>query len=230
VVACLGAVFLLYAAYLGQSRSLGIDADGASNVLQAWDMLHGNPLLRGWWLSDVSFYTTELPEYMLVELARGLNPGVIHAAAAATYTALLALAVLLAKGRATGTAGLLRVLIAGGIMLAPGPGVLSSPNHTGTQVPLLLIWLVIDRLDDAGTCPVWSACCSRVSATGIVADRRGPADGGGGLGRAGEGRPAPHPPGGRLCRRTHPCGLHHVGSAAAQPVADGRVGTDNVRR
>jgi hypothetical protein len=148
VVACLGAVFLLYAAYLGQSRSLGIDADGASNVLQAWDMLHGNPLLRGWWLSDVSFYTTELPEYMLVELARGLNPGVIHAAAAATYTALLALAVLLAKGRATGTAGLLRVLIAGGIMLAPGPGVLSSPNHTGTQVPLLLIWLVIDRLDD----------------------------------------------------------------------------------
>jgi hypothetical protein len=148
VVACLSTVFLLYAAYLGQSRSLGIDADGASNVLQAWDMLHGNPLLRGWWLSDVSFYTTELPQYMLVELARGLNPGVIHAAAAATYTALLALAVLLAKGRATGTAGLLRVLIAGGIMLAPGPGVLSSPNHTGTQVPLLLIWLVIDRLGD----------------------------------------------------------------------------------
>ena len=148
MVACLSAVFLLYAAYLGQSRSLGIDADGASNVLQAWDMLHGNPLLRGWWLSDVSFYTTELPEYMLVELARGLNPGVIHVAGAATYTALLALTALLAKGRATGTAGLLRVLIAGGIMLAPGPGFLSSPNHTGTQVPLLLIWLVIDRLGD----------------------------------------------------------------------------------
>jgi len=31
-----------------------VDADGAGNVLQAWDMLHGNPLLRGWWLSDVS--------------------------------------------------------------------------------------------------------------------------------------------------------------------------------
>jgi hypothetical protein len=153
VVACLGAVLLLYAAYLGQSRALGTDADGASNVLQAWDMLHGNPLLRGWWLSDVSFYTTELPEYMLVELVRGLNPGVINAAGAATYTALLALAVLLARGRATGTAGLLRVLIAGGIMLAPGPGigaasVLSSPDHTGTQVVLLLIWLVIDRLGD----------------------------------------------------------------------------------
>ena len=148
MVACLSTVFLLYVAYLGQSRSLGTDADGASNVLQAWDMLHGNPLLRGWWLSDVSFYTTELPQYMLVELARGLNPGVINAAGAATYTLLITLAALLAKGRATGTTGLLRVLIAGGIMLAPGPSVLSSPNHTGTQVPLLLIWLVIDRLGD----------------------------------------------------------------------------------
>jgi hypothetical protein len=100
VVACLSAVLLLYVAYLGQSRSLGTDADGAGNVLQAWDMLHGNPLLRGWWLSDVSFYTTELPEYMLVELARGLNSGVINAAGAATYTLLLTLAVLVAKGRA----------------------------------------------------------------------------------------------------------------------------------
>jgi hypothetical protein len=148
VVACLSTVFLLYAAYLGQSRSLGTDADGASNVLQAWDMLHGNPLLRGWWLSDVSFYTTELPEYMLAELARGLNSGVINVAGAATYTLLLTLAALLAKGRATGSTGLVRVLIAGGIMLAPGPSVLSSPDHTGTQVPLLLIWLVIDRLGD----------------------------------------------------------------------------------
>jgi hypothetical protein len=153
VAACIGAIGLLYVAYLGQSRSLGTDADGASNVLQAWDMLHGNVLLRGWWLSDVSFYTTELPEYMLVELARGLNPGVINAAGAATYTLLVALAAVLAKGRATGTAGLLRALIAAGIMLAPGPGfsaatLLSSPDHTGTQVPLLLIWLAIDRLGD----------------------------------------------------------------------------------
>ena len=134
VVACLGTVFLLYVAYLGQSRSLGTDADGAGNVLQAWDMLHGNPLLRGWWLSDVSFYTTELPEYMLVELARGLNSGVINAAGAATYTLLIALAAVLAKGRATGATGLLRVLIAGGIMLAPGPSrsFLTQPHgHPG---------------------------------------------------------------------------------------------------
>lgn len=153
VASCLVVTGLLYVAYLCQSRSLGTDADGASNVLQAWDMLHGNVLLHGWWLSDVSFYTTELPEYVLVELLRGLNPGVINAAGAATYTLLIALAAALARGRATGTAGLLRALIPVGIMLAPGPGLsaatlLSSPDHTGTQVPLLLIWLAIDRLGD----------------------------------------------------------------------------------
>ena len=30
-------------------------------------MLHGNLLLHGWTLSDTSFNTTELPQYMLLE-------------------------------------------------------------------------------------------------------------------------------------------------------------------
>ena len=153
------AVVLLYLAYLGQSRSLGADSDAASNVLQAWDMLHGNLLLRHWSLSDVSFYTTELPQYMLVELFRGLNPAVIHLAGAATYTLLLVLVALLAKGRDTGTTGLTRMLVAAGIMLAPGPGVgaaslLSTPDHIGTQVPLVIIWLLIDRLPDRWYLPL----------------------------------------------------------------------------
>ena len=68
---------------------------GAANALQAWDMLHGNLLLRGWTVSDVSFYTTELPEYMGVELIRGLGSDVVHVAAL-TYTLLVLLAGLLA--------------------------------------------------------------------------------------------------------------------------------------
>jgi len=51
-----------------------VNSDGASNALQAWAMLHGNPLLRGWQLSDVSFYTTELPQYAALEAIRGLGP------------------------------------------------------------------------------------------------------------------------------------------------------------
>jgi hypothetical protein len=140
----------LFVCYLRLSWTVPVNSDGASNALQAWDMLHGNLLLHGWWLSDVSFYTTELPEYMAVELLRGLGPDAVHVAAAFTYTLLVLLAGLLAKGRATGREGLVRILIASGIMLAPqvGGGVLIlllSPDHVGTGVPLLAIWLLLDR-------------------------------------------------------------------------------------
>ena len=81
---------------------------------------------------------------------RGLGPDVVHVAAAMTYTLLVLLAGLLAKGRATGREAAARVLIAAGIMLAPQLGnasytLLLSPDHVGTGVPLLLLWLVIDR-------------------------------------------------------------------------------------
>ena len=95
----------LFLCYLTVSGKVPVTSDGAGNALQAWSMLHGNWLLRGWWLSDVSFYTTELPEYMLVETVRGLSPAVVHTSAALTYTLLVIGAAWLAKGRAAGRAG-----------------------------------------------------------------------------------------------------------------------------
>ncbi len=77
---------------------MGVQSDGAAMVLESWAMLHGNLLLHGWQLADVSFYTTELPEYMLVELVRGLNPDVVRICAALTYTLLVVLAAAVAHG------------------------------------------------------------------------------------------------------------------------------------
>jgi hypothetical protein len=140
----------LFAAYLRQAQTVPVMSDGASNALQAWDLLHGNVLLRGWTMSDVSFYTTELPQYALVELAHGLNADVVHIAAAMSYTLLVLGAALLARGHAAGREGAVRMLVAAGIMLAPSLGtgtvtLLSNPDHTGTQVPVLVIWLILDR-------------------------------------------------------------------------------------
>ena len=95
----------LYLCYLHVSRTEPVASDGASNALQAWDMLHGNLLLRGWTVTDVSFYTTELPEYMLVEAIRGLNADVLHVSAAVTYTLLVLTGGMLARGRASGPRG-----------------------------------------------------------------------------------------------------------------------------
>ncbi len=143
-------VIAAFTAYLQLARTRAVNSDGATNALQAWDMLHGNLLLHGWSLSDVSFYTTELPQYMLVEFLRGLNEDAVHVAAAMTYTLATLLAALLAKGTATGRQALVRVLIAVGIMLAPqlvsGVNILlSSPDHIGTSVPVMAAWLVLDR-------------------------------------------------------------------------------------
>src|SRR5579859_2305388 len=89
----------LFAAFLAQStRGTYVTSDGSANVLQAWDMLHGNLLLRGWAVSDVSFYTIDQPEYMLVEAIRGFGPFVVHTGAALTYTLLVLLAAWLARG------------------------------------------------------------------------------------------------------------------------------------
>ncbi len=144
------AAIVLFVCYLQVSRTEKVTSDGASNALQAWDMLHGNLLLHGWTLSDVSFYTTERPEYMIVEAIRGLQADVLHVSAAITYTLLVLTAGLLARGRARGREGILRFAIAAGIMVAPqlGPGafiLVFQPDHTGTQVPLLVAWLVLDR-------------------------------------------------------------------------------------
>jgi hypothetical protein len=150
---------ILFAVYYLQARTVPDNSDGATNALQAWDMLHGNGLLRGWTVSDVSFYTTELPQYVVLEAIRGLNAGLVPIAGAMNYTLLVLLAALLAKGTATGRQGALRALVAGGIMLAPSLGfgslaLLANPDHLGTQILLLAIWLVVDRAPERWWVPV----------------------------------------------------------------------------
>jgi len=162
----------LFTCYLLQSRTVSAGSDGASIALQAWDMLHGNPLLRGWRVADVSFYTTELPQYAAIESARGLSADVIHVGGAMTYTLLVLLAAYLARGRARGRAGLARAVVGGGIMLAPQLGVgtgtlLLGPDHTGSAVPVLVVLLLLDLAPARWYVPVLAGL---LLAWGLVAD------------------------------------------------------------
>ena len=140
----------LFTLYWRQSESVALSSDGASIVLQAQAMLHGNLLLHNWRIADVSFYTTELPQYALIESVLGLGARVVHVGAAMTYTLLVLLAALLARGRARGRVGAMRALLAAGIMAAPQLSatqiLLLGPDHTGTAVPVLVTWLIIDRV------------------------------------------------------------------------------------
>jgi hypothetical protein len=167
------AAIALFLCFLRFSRTYPATSDGADQTLQAWDMLHGNLLLHGWTIADVTYYTTEVPQYMLIELIRGLGPDVVHIAGASTYTLLVLAAGLLARGRATGRDGLIRLLVAAGIMLAPQFGnathlLLSQPDHLGTQLPLLLVFLLLDRAPRRWYVPVTAGI---VLTWVIIADR-----------------------------------------------------------
>ena len=168
-----GAAVVLFIAYLRMSGTYAATSDGADQALQGWDMLHGNLLLHGWTLGDVTYYTTEIPQYALVEMVRGLGADVVHIAGAITYTLLVLAAGLLARGRATGRDGLIRLLVAVGIMLAPQFGnathlLLSQPDHLGTQLPLLLVFLMLDRAPRRWYIPV---AAGAALAWVVVADR-----------------------------------------------------------
>ena len=148
-----------FAANLRLSETNATNSDGASQALQAWDMLHGNLLLHGWIAGDVTYYTTEVPEYMLVELVHGLNADAVHIAAALTYTLAMLLVALLAIGKTTGREAVARAVIAAGIMIAPQLdagtyALLNSPDHLGTSVPVLLAWLIVDRAQPRWYVPV----------------------------------------------------------------------------
>jgi hypothetical protein len=161
--AVLLAVALLFVAYLRMSRTYPENSDESNDLLMAWDMLHGNVLLHGWYLSDVSFITTELPQYLVLGRLFGLHTDTAHIAAGMTYTLVVVLAVLLARGRvgdpvSRREAGP-RMLLTAALMFAPQLGVgvfilLLSLGHIGTAVPLLLTWLVIDRFPGRWPTPI----------------------------------------------------------------------------
>jgi len=146
---------VLFCCALREAGAISVQSDGAGLMLQAWAMLHGNLLLHGWYVSDVSFYTTELPEYMLVVAAAGMRPEVVHVCAALTYTLLVLAAAVVARGQARGRSGLVRVAITVAIMIGPalvtaspviaGYVYLSDPDHAGTAVPVLVALALIDR-------------------------------------------------------------------------------------
>jgi hypothetical protein len=164
VVAVAAVTIGLFWAYLLQSRNSAANSDAAAMALQGWDMVHGHLLLRGWFLSDVSFYTFEVPLDGVIAVVYGLRSDVIHVAAAAEYALLVLFAALVAAGagrdrRRGGREGWVRGLIAAGIMVAPGanPGahvLLLAPDHTGIGVPVLIALLVVDRRRPGRLLPV----------------------------------------------------------------------------
>jgi hypothetical protein len=146
----IGALALL-ALYLRISLSYRVNSDGANSALQGWDILHGNLLLHGWILGDVTFYTFELPLNALTEALFGLGSLTVNLASALTYLIVTALAVALAVTDSRGPARVARAAVVVAVLATPlltrteQSIPLEEPNHTGTTAFLLAAFLLIDR-------------------------------------------------------------------------------------
>ena len=91
---------LLASLYGRLGRRFPLNSDDATGVLEAEAVLHGNYLLHGWTVSNVSFYTTDLPFYIIGVIFRGIHPSLLRDVPAVIYTLTVALSVWLAgRGR-----------------------------------------------------------------------------------------------------------------------------------
>jgi hypothetical protein len=166
---------VLFLVYWRLSWSASANSDSAAIALQAHDMLAGNWLLGGWRLADVSFYTTEVPQYVLLEAVLGLGAPVVHVAAAMTNVLIVVLVALLAAGpagRAPGRVRAARAVLAAAIACSPQASTalitLLGPDHTGTVIPVLAVWLLIDRAPRRWWVPVVAGAAMAVV---MVADQ-----------------------------------------------------------
>jgi hypothetical protein len=141
----------LFAVLLRISLSLPLDSDGANNALQGWAILHGNFLLHGFIIGDATYYTFELPLFVITEVFFGLHSVTVHLVAALTYLIVAACAVAVAVAGSRGTARVARCGVVIAVLAAPllTPDgvfiVLEKPDHTGTSAILLVCLLLIDR-------------------------------------------------------------------------------------
>jgi len=155
-VACVGILTVFYARI---GRVVPLDSDNANGVLEAADMLRGNLILRGWWLSGDNFLTTDLPLYAAGVAIFGVSPRTARYVGAAVYALTVGLVVLLARRRGSEPGGWLRMLIAFGLTAVPAAGievqsVLRGPYHITTTLFLLVCFWLIDRWESRWTAVV----------------------------------------------------------------------------
>jgi hypothetical protein len=146
-----GGGLVVFVLFLRISLSSPMDSDAANNALQAWDMIHGNPLLHGWVIGDASYYGFELPLYAIIEIFSGLTGVISHVAGALTYLVVAAGAAALAGTGSSGAVKAARCGAAVAVLAAPvvtqqGASILlEAPGHIGTAAFLLFSFLLIDR-------------------------------------------------------------------------------------
>jgi hypothetical protein len=146
-MAALGlAGMLLVAAVTARvAKAYPVSSDDATGILEASSILHGNLLLRGWTVSNISFVATDLPFYVAGVALRGMGPSLLRDVPSALYAVAVGVAVMLAAtgsrspGMAAATAVVLLGLPAGGL----AEFVTKGYTRVGTSIGLFVALIAI---------------------------------------------------------------------------------------
>ena len=130
------------------ARVYPVSSDDATGVLEADAVLHGNVLLRGWTLSNVSFTTTDLPFYIAGVAMNGMRASLLRDVPVAVYVAAVALGAVLARGRKRGGRAMLGMAAAVVLLCLPAGGlaefVTKGYIRVGTTLGLFAALLALD--------------------------------------------------------------------------------------
>ncbi len=126
------------------ARVYPVSSDDTTGVLEAESVLSGNVLLRGWTLSNISFYTTDLPFYVAGVALVGPRPSLMRDVPVAVYAAAVLAAALLARGPARGVSAAAVVVVllglpAGGLAEFVTRGYVRVGTAAGVCVALLAL-------------------------------------------------------------------------------------------
>lgn len=151
------------------------NSDNASIILEAADVVsRGNLLLHGWTLTNISFYTTDLPFYVLGVLVRGVTPSLIHNVPAVIYSLIVFACLLLINRRypiKESWTGLLFGLLML-IFLTPFGVTISlfGPIHAATALFILIAYLFLDLSMEANRKALWRILFMGMMVLAVIGD------------------------------------------------------------
>ena len=122
-------------------------SDGSNTILEGCDFAHGNVLLHGWILSDVSFYALEVPVAALSVLAVGASAAAVHLTAGLVFTLVIAYALWCDReGPVSRRVFVLAILLVPLSDAVARRALIAGVDHLGSSVFILLAALIVDRL------------------------------------------------------------------------------------
>lgn len=146
----------LSAFYSGIALQFEANSDSASMFLQAIDMARGNILLRGWNLSTVSFYFTEIAPHAIAVAIFGERNILLYIVPAVMYAALVMLLYALMRQKGTfpsSIAGLAYIAIPSVGMI---PVIMIGATHIGAYVLIAAAYLAQGEIEKRGKASIFA--------------------------------------------------------------------------